>query len=242
VVTEAVRAGRRRAPTYGLVQLDVTDARRRLAGLDPPGSFTAFVVASVARAAARHPEVHGYLDWRRRLVVHRHVDVVVMVEVEGPGGGSFPLAHVLRDADLRGVVDLTAELREVSADPDVSPTGRMLRRRSKMLGRIPGATRLMYRLMERSVWVRSLTGTVAVTSVGMFGGGGGFGIGFPTIPTLGVLVGGIAERPWMAQGAVVPRQIVDLTVMVDHKIVDGAPAARFGADLRRIVESASVLD
>src|SRR5205814_9043939 len=60
LVTAAMRAGRRMAPMYGLVDVDVTRAKRLLASHDPPSSLTAFVVASVARVAAAHPAVHAY--------------------------------------------------------------------------------------------------------------------------------------------------------------------------------------
>lgn len=64
LVTAAMRAGRRMAPMYGLVDVDVTRANRLRAAHDPPSSLTAFVVASVARAAAAHPDVHAYRNWR----------------------------------------------------------------------------------------------------------------------------------------------------------------------------------
>jgi hypothetical protein len=59
LVTAAMRAGRRMAPMYGLIDVDVTEANQILASHHPPWSPTAFVVASVARAAAAHPEVHA---------------------------------------------------------------------------------------------------------------------------------------------------------------------------------------
>ena len=34
--------------------------------------------------------------------------------------------------------------------------------------------------------------------------------------------------------------MLDLTVPVDHNVVDGAPATRFGAELRNLMESAAV--
>jgi pyruvate/2-oxoglutarate dehydrogenase complex dihydrolipoamide acyltransferase (E2) component len=37
------------------------------------------------------------------------------------------------------------------------------------------------------------------------------------------------------------RDTVDLTVTIDHDVIDGAPAARFGAELRRLIEQATVL-
>jgi pyruvate/2-oxoglutarate dehydrogenase complex dihydrolipoamide acyltransferase (E2) component len=35
------------------------------------------------------------------------------------------------------------------------------------------------------------------------------------------------------------RDVLDLTVSIDHNVVDGAPATRFGADLRRSMECPS---
>ena len=68
-VTAAMRAGRRLAPIHGLVEIDLTDVRPRLLAAEPPLSKTAYVVATVARAVALHPEVHAYRDWRGRLVI-----------------------------------------------------------------------------------------------------------------------------------------------------------------------------
>ena len=110
IVTAAMRAGRRRVPMYGLMDVDVTTANRLLASHDPPWSLTAFVVASVARAAAAHPEVHAYRNWRGQLVTHHYVDVATMVEISTPQG-PFAIPHVLHDADIRAVPELTAELR-----------------------------------------------------------------------------------------------------------------------------------
>ncbi len=237
VVTQALRAGRRIAPVHGLISVDVTEARRLLESNE---SFTGFLVASVGRAAADHPEVHAYRNWRRQLVIHHHVDIAVLVEVVA-AGGSFPLAHLIRDADERDVADVSSEIRGVKASPATSRSGRLLGRVSPVAARLPGMVNLFYWLMARSVRVRRMAGTVAVTSVGMFAGGGGFGIGFPTVLTLSVLVGGMSERPVVISGEVQVRQVLDLTVTVDHNVVDGAPAARFVADLRRMIETAEVL-
>lgn len=234
-VTQALRAGRRMTPTHGLVQCDVTDTLALLKAFDPPLSMTGFIVSAVARVAAAHPEVHAYRNWRGKLAIHRHVDVATLIEVSTQGR-SFPLAHLVRDADRRSAVDISAEIRTIKADPASGKSGNLFRRAAPSISRIPGAVSLFYRMAARSTRLRLMTGTVSVTSVGMFGGGGGFGIGMPTLQTLTVLVGGISERPWVVDGEIAPRQILDLTVTVDHDVVDGAPAARFVADLREMIE------
>jgi pyruvate/2-oxoglutarate dehydrogenase complex dihydrolipoamide acyltransferase (E2) component len=225
---------------HGLLELDVTEATGLLRQAEPPLSFTAFVVISVARAAAAHPEVHVYRDWRGRIVSHRHVDVATIVEVETEAG-PFPLAHVVRDAESRDVADVTAELRRVKgADRPRTGSG-WLERASTACTRIPGAIPVLYALMGRSVRIRQRIGTVGVTAVGMFAGGGGFGITQLTLMSLQVVVGGVSPRPRAVDGDVQVRDVLDVTVTIDHNVVDGAPAARFGADLRQLIEQASVL-
>jgi pyruvate/2-oxoglutarate dehydrogenase complex dihydrolipoamide acyltransferase (E2) component len=233
-VVAAVRAGRRIFPMHGLVEVDVTVARRMLADHDPPLSTTAFVVAAVARAAAAHPEVHAYRDWRGRLVQHDYVDVQTLVEVQ-TSEGPFGLVHVVRDADVRGVADITAELR-AAKDPAATAAGRALTRFAPAAGRIPGVFPLMYAVMSRSVRAHVETGTVQVTAVGMFAGGGGFAIAPPTLASLVVVIGGLDRRPRAVGDEIVVRDVVDLTVTIDHNVVDGAPATRFGAELRRLME------
>ena len=240
LVTAAMRAGRRMAPMYGLVDVDVTGANRLLAGHDPPSSLTAFIVASVARAAAAHPEVHAYRNWRGQLVTHRHVDVTTMIEISTPQG-MFGLPHVLRDADVRDVADLTAELHRVKREPAASSSGRWLERAAPVATHIPGTIRAMYAVMARSVAVRQRVGTVAVTAVGMFAGGGGFGLTPMTMMSLEVVIGGMTQRPRVVDGRIEARDILDLTVEIDHNVVDGAPATRFAAELRKIIETAAVI-
>lgn len=234
-VTAAVRAGRRIVPMHGLIDVDVTEARRLLAAAEPPLSMTAFVIASVARAVAAHPEVHAYRDWRGRLVRHRHVDVQTLVEV-ATGQGPFGLVHVVRDADVRDVAEISAELRGVKADLTSIGTGRALQRLGPAAGHVPGFFRAMYAVMARSTRAHEFTGTVQVTAVGMFAGGGGFAIAPATLASLVVVVGGASRRPRVSGDRIVARDVLDLTVSVDHNVVDGAPATRFGAELRRLME------
>ena len=89
---------------------------------------------------------------------------------------------------------------------------------------------------------KRLSGTVIVTSVGMFGRGGGWGLGFLPLHTLGLTVGGIASKPAVHEGEIVIREFLNLTVSFDHDIVDGAPAARFVQSLAVLVEGASALE
>jgi len=222
-----------------LVEVDVTETWQRLEAEDL--SPTAFVLACVGRAVAAHPEVHAYRDWLGRLVIHKHVDVATMVEVETETG-SYPLAHPILDTDLRTVKQLSDELRGVKTVPSAGRSGRLLLRWGRTAGRIPGLVSLVYFAAGRSAWVRSGIGTVAVSSVGMEIGGSGFAIGVMTVASLSVIIGGATDHPWVVDGEVTVRRILPVTVQIDHRVVDGAPAARFGAALREMLENPDLVD
>lgn len=240
LVTAAMRAGRRRVPMYGLVEVDVTKANGLLAAGRPRATLTAFIIASVARAAAAHPDVHAYRNWRGQLVTHHHVDVGTMVEIP-TRQGLFAVPCTLRDADIRSVPDLTAELHHLKHEPSASSSARWAERAGPVVTHIPGAVPAMYAAMARSVTLRQRVGTVAVTAVGMFAGGGGFGLTPLTLMSLEVVVGGMSQRPRVADGQIQVRDVLDLTLIIDHNVVDGAPATRFSAELRDLIESAAVL-
>lgn len=168
------------------------------------------------------------------------MDVGALIEIAGPDG-PLPVAHLVRDADVRSVADVSSELRAIKAAPATSRSGRLLRRAGPVALHVPGVVGAFYCLLSRSIRMRRLAGTVSVTSVGMFGAGGGFGIAAPVPITLGLVVGGISPRPRAVDGRVEIREVLDLTVTVDHTVVDGAPVTRFAADLRRLIESAELL-
>lgn len=239
LVTAALRAGRHTVPVHGLLDLDVSTAMNSLAAHEPPLSVTAFIAAAVGRAVALHPEVHAYRNWRGLLVIHRHVDISTIVEITTPQG-AFPLVHTLRDADIREVKDISEELHRIKNTP-LQERHRAAGRLLPVFVRIPGAIRAMYALLSRSSRLRQRSGTVTLTAIGMFADGGGFAIAPLTLMSLQVVVGGITDRPWAGDDRIDIRKVLDLTVTVDHNVVDGGPATRFGAELRHQIETATVL-
>jgi pyruvate/2-oxoglutarate dehydrogenase complex dihydrolipoamide acyltransferase (E2) component len=97
----------------------------------------------------------------------------------------------------------------------------------------------MYAVMSRSHRVHDAIGTVQVTALGMFADGGGFAIAPPSLASLTVVVGGISTSPVAVDGHIGTMELLDLTVSIDHNVVDGAPATRFAADLRRTMQAGS---
>lgn len=51
-----------------------------------------------------------------------------------------------------------------------------------------------------------------------------------------ITVGGIGQKEEDVQGRAVTRHYLNLTVSIDHDMVDAAPAARFTTRLRELIE------
>lgn len=75
--------------------------------------------------------------------------------------------------------------------------------------------------MSRSRRVHLATGTVQVTAIGMFGNGGGCAIAPPTLASLLLVVGGVSRQPRVVGERVEIRDVLDLTLTIDHNVVDG---------------------
>jgi pyruvate dehydrogenase E2 component (dihydrolipoamide acetyltransferase) len=83
-------------------------------------------------------------------------------------------------------------------------------------------------------------GTFTITNLGMLGVDSFTPIVNP--PETGILgVGRIAERPVGREGQIVLRPTMILCLSVDHRIVDGAPAARFLQRIRQLLEEPYLL-
>lgn len=100
-------------------------------------------------------------------------------------------------------------------------------------------------MAERARTGRSLPdelvgGTFTITNLGMYDVDGFTPIiNYPETAILGV--GRIKPKPVVVEGAIVVRQMVWLSLTFDHRLVDGAPAARFLQAIKQMVEEPYLL-
>jgi pyruvate/2-oxoglutarate dehydrogenase complex dihydrolipoamide acyltransferase (E2) component len=234
---------------YGLLEVDVTVARRFIAEhrarTGETLSFAGFLTFCLARAVDEDKTIQAYRKGNRQLIIFDDVNVGLMVERK-VGEKTALMGHVVRGANRKTYREIHDEIRKVQSEPVPSGRGMSKWFRSVMLLPWP-LSRLAITLLRmnarRDPTVSiSMGGTVALTSVGMFGGGhSGWGLS-PTLHPLGLVVGGIAWKPAVVEGRIEPREILNLTVTFDHDIVDGAPATRFVRRLVELIESGSGLD
>jgi pyruvate/2-oxoglutarate dehydrogenase complex dihydrolipoamide acyltransferase (E2) component len=229
---------------YALLEVDVTLVRGFISEHKSHNgeslSFTGYITYCLARAVEENKEVQAYLKSRKQVVLMDDVDVGVMIEHK-TGEKRALMGHVVRAANRKTYREIHEEIRRAQSEPLPPGRGMPAWFRSALL--LPGPLSRLFKTLLAAVVRRdptiliSMQGTVAVTSVGMFGGShSGWGL-TPTGASLGLVVGGIAWKPAVVEGRIEPRQILNLTVVFNHDIVDGAPATRFVRRLVELIES-----
>src|SRR5690625_6213110 len=78
-------------------------------------------------------------------------------------------------------------------------------------------------------------GTITITNYGVFGIDSGTPILNPGESVI-LGVGAIKEKPWVVDGQVVPRQIAQLALSFDHRLIDGALGSELLRDISAVLE------
>jgi pyruvate/2-oxoglutarate dehydrogenase complex dihydrolipoamide acyltransferase (E2) component len=237
-IGDMLAEGQKKHMIHGLTEVDVTQARQIIAQHKSQTgetlSFTAFVIFCLAQAIDENKTMHAYRARRNKLVLFDEVDVNTQIERD-LNGRKWVMPYIIRAANQKSFLEIHREIRaaQVKEIDDAKE-----RRQFDLYLKLPRfARRLFWWYLRRSPHrTKQVAGTVGVTSVGMFGRGGGWGIPITT-QTLLLTLGGIAEKPGVADGRIEIRQYLNLTATIDHDLVDGAPAARFLKRLAELLES-----
>lgn len=234
---------------HALLEFDVTElkawlqASRRAAG---GGSFYAYFLKAVALTIRSHPDLGAMVDYSKT-TWFGSVDLNIPVEVSDTNGRA-PRNIVLRDVANRSVADISTQIER--AKTEAAPAGfvesPLVRR---LMGALPRflARFLFRRILSRHGWVRELAGTHFVTSVVGIANGPGFFLPYAGGPNaVSFVLGGTCRKPWVVGDRIEIREIASVTASFNHDLIDGAPAARCGTTLRRLLEDprsfATVLD
>jgi len=240
----AYRSVQHKPMIHGLLEVDVTRARAFLreykAITGESLSFTAFLIACLAKAVEEHKAVQAYRFGSKRLILFEDVDVYTPIE-RNVAGQKQIMPSIVRAANRKTLREIHQEIRAAQVQ-DVAKAWEGFKAVHWPWLLLLPAFRSMVWISERSpqVW-KKYRGTVGITTVGMFGKGAGWGIPLPS-HSLWMTVGGIGEKPGVVDGHIAIRDYLSLTISFDHEVIDGAPAARFTQRLKELIESGYGLD
>jgi len=236
LMVDGGRLGRQKHLIHGLVEMDVTDARRLIrahkAKTGETLSFTAFVMTCLGQAVDMNKHMQAYRTWWDKLALFDDVDVNTMFEVE-VDGRNIIRPHIIRAVNKKNFKDIHEEIRAFQTEHEGGREGKFI----GWFVLLPAFIRRFFLgvLFKSPRLLKEMNGMVSLTAVGMFGSGAGWGIPVSN-HTLQITLGGIAEKPALINGQIENRKYLCVTISFDHDIVDGAPAARFVQRLKELIE------
>jgi pyruvate/2-oxoglutarate dehydrogenase complex dihydrolipoamide acyltransferase (E2) component len=237
LMVDGGRMGRQKHIVHGLFEVDVTQAqtiiREHKERTGESLSFTAFVMACLGQAIDMNRTMHAYRNWRNQLVIFDEVDINTLFEVE-VDGRKLIRPHIIRAVNRKSFREIHDEIRSFQTAHKESRESEFIR----WFVLLPGFIRrfFIWFLAKNPLFLKDYSGTVSMSSIGMFGTGSGWGIPVPN-HTLQITLGGIAEKPGIVAGRIEVRRYLSITISIDHDVIDGAPAARFTQRLRELIES-----
>ena len=224
-----------------LLEVDVTEARRIIKQNRHTGnkiSFTAWLIKAIADCVALHPPVAGVNNARRnRVLVFEDVDISIVVEKD-VNGTRVPLPYVIRKADKKGLCQIQDEIESaksqmIKGEGDYVLGEEYSSTAMKLFVRLPQWLRLILMrlfVLNHPQRVKDMMGTVMITTAGMVGHTRGWIMPFGMHP-LCLAFGTLNEQAAVFRGEIQKREILHLTVLIDHDVIDGVPAAKFVDDL-----------
>lgn len=247
MVIDMFRVGMAKHTISGLMEFDVTEAREFIRKYrERTGerlSFTGWFIRCVGQAVSEYKQVQAFRKGKKKMIVFEDVDVLVTVE-RTVAGKRVPLPYVVRKANEKGARQIHDEIR---AAQTTETEGGVIgsesdSRLARWMVKLPKFLRnILWRKYNDPFFAKRISGTVGITAVGMFGPGGGWPLTIRLHP-LDFALGGISQKPGVVKGQIRVREFISVTVMLDHDVVDGAPAARFIARLRDLVENGFALN
>ena len=189
---------------YLTVDVDMEAAltiREEARALQARVSVNDIVIKAAAVALRRTPGMNVSLQDERLLQFH-NVDVSFAVAID-----EGLITPVIQDADVKGLVAIAAETRELAA-----------RARKRTL-----------RPEEYS------GGSISVSNLGMYGVEQFVAVINP--PQAAILaVGAVVDRPVVLEGQIAARKRMSVTLSGDHRVIDGALGAQYLQELKSLLE------
>ena len=234
---------------YVVLELDITGIRDKLKKAKKKykrsASLTGYLLYCFAQTVASDKRIQAYRKGNQ-LIVFDDVDVSTMVE-RVVNGAPLPVSYVLRQANTKTVFEISEEIERAKSDvsADLMDSNEMMKKRKLIaLVKRVGFLRRWYlrRIFKDPFLKKKFNGTVGFSSMGMFS----YNIGGWIVPitphVLTAMVGGIRTMPGFINGQIAKQEMVDISISMDHDILDGAQTARFIERFRKLLAQGVDID
>ena len=201
-------------------------------------SFTSWIVKCISDAVVKYPEINSFRKGRSKIIVFEDIDIIVMVERK-LSNKVIPIPYSIRKSSEKSLLSVSREIR-LAQEMKVSEEDQLLDQGLgvKLFPFIPRFIRKWFirRTIHNPFAVKKQGGLIVVTSVGMFANVRGWVGGFGGITTLSIAIGGITQKLVKKENEINEEQFLQVTLLIDHDLIDGGPATRFTSYLVNLLE------
>lgn len=239
---DVCKMGKEKNHAVAFLEMDVTRSREKIRKYKKEIgkiSFLAWLIKVIGHTINEDNATCAFLSGKQKTIVFNDINVSIMVE-KALNGEKFPLPILLERANTLNIETITKELTDskskILTKNDVV-IGRKATSFERLYYNLPGFFRkLIWRyLLAHPKTVFPKMGNVAVTSLGMYGKINGWFIP-ASIHPLCFGIGSIIKKPVVVNDKIEIREILNMTVLLDHDVIDGAQMARFINRLTKNVE------
>jgi len=235
---------------HGLIEVDVTNGRELIRNYknshNKSISFTGWLIKCISQAASENILLNTSRHGRSKTISFEDVDIPIPIERK-LNDKHITMAYIIRKANTKDVIEITNEIRDVQnekIDSESQILGINLTSFEKLILEAPMFLKkiVIFFMRKNALFRKKHFGTFGVTAIGMQGRFPGWAIPLGGATSSIIVVGGINKKPGVVNNKIQIREYLNLTITVDHDIVDGGPLARFVDRLIELIEIGFGLD
>jgi len=221
---------------HALLEFDVTDSKQKIKKIRKETgrdiSFTGWVIKCVAETLKEDSSLNSLKHGKNKIVTFEDVDVGMAIE-RNVGGEFRPIPLLLRQANELDVYQITEKIREaqkIEVDESTQVIGEELSSFEKFALKAPLFLKKLVigHYGKKGLIKKQHMGTVGMSAIGMQGNFPGWAIPLGGSQAFMLLIGGVVKKPGVIdEEKIGVRDIMHVTLTVDHDIVDGGPMVRF---------------
>ncbi len=247
---DTVYIGKRKHHMAGFLEFDVTDTllkirdyRRRENTLL---SFTAWLIKTISSTLLEYHQAHGYLVGKRKIISFNDIDISILIERE-LRGVLVPLPYVIRRTNNKSIREITQEIERVKCQPLEENDNALGESRNNKFQNFynifpPFFRRFFWQfILKKPKIANKLMGSVSITPIGMMGNVKGSFL-HTSVHPISFGVGSIVKKPGVVGNSIEIRNFLQMTILLDHDVIDGGPMARFIQKLSKRIELGYLLD
>jgi pyruvate/2-oxoglutarate dehydrogenase complex dihydrolipoamide acyltransferase (E2) component len=240
--------GKRKNHVAALIEFDVTQARIQLKNLRKRGqtiSFTAWVTYVISHTLKQHPYIASCKTSKRNQILFDSINVAMIAE-KNTGNEKVPLPFIIENAGSKSAETITKEMKNASQIA-CSQENIVINRKQNVFEALyyylPRICRqLVWKIILKSPKVMfKKMGNVSITSLSAAGKMNSWVI-HSSIHPVSFGIGPVMKKPVVVGDEIQIREMLNMTILFDHDLVDGMPMAAFVKDLNRSVEACDGLD